>query len=239
MRQPRLAPLLLVVATLLLSGCVYLRLLELKLQLNRFDDKFALQTEDGLGIVCHDPVLKTSDVRWIGLYPASVNKLGRAEQWRVRWVKVLPPEVTEPAEFDIVLDLGFANDRLTRVTIPERYFKVMPKQFVIGVIKSLARGKIDQGKKQIDAKVAAADIAAARPSLPAIDKLLGLPSEEHEEGTTTLVRYQYIPDTREAKAGVFDMLLTFDTKSGELLRWRGKTPVGTIGFDFSADKKAK
>jgi hypothetical protein len=35
------------------------------------------------------------------------------------------------------------------------------------------------------------------------------------------------------------MRLTFDTKSGELLKWQGVTPVGRIGFDFSADRKRK
>jgi len=35
---------------------------------------------------------------------------------------------------------------------------------------------------------------------------------------------------------VFDMILTFDTKSGDLLKWQGVTPVGKIGFDFSADR---
>jgi hypothetical protein len=42
-----------------------------------------------------------------------------------------------------------------------------------------------------------------------------------------------VPATKESRAGVFDMQLTFDTKSGELLKWQGITPVGKIGFDFT------
>jgi hypothetical protein len=222
---------------LLLGGCVYLRLLELKKQLGDFDRFFGLQTEVGLAIVCHEPVLRSGDIRWIGLSPESTKKLGHAEQWIVRWVKQLPEGLSETAEFDIVLEMGFGNDKLTRVAIPERYFAVMPKQFLVGVIKSLGRGKIDKAGKRIDAQVSAAEIAAARPKLPAIDKLLGLPSEERVEGTTTVVRYRYVPSTKESRAGVFDMHLTFDTKSGELLKWQGFTPVGKIGFDFSSDRK--
>jgi hypothetical protein len=45
-----------------------------------------------------------------------------------------------------------------------------------------------------------------------------------------------MPSTKEAGAGVFDMHLTFDTKTGELVKWQGLTPVGKIGFDFSAKK---
>ena len=218
------------------SGCVYLRLLEVKQQLERFDEFFALQTADGLGLVCQTPVLRTSDVRWIGLQPENVRKLGRAEHWQVRWVKQLPAGITESVEYDIVLDLGFANDRLNRVSIPERYFAVMPKHFLVGVIKSLGRGKIDKAHKQINATVSAAEIAAARPNLPSIDKLLGRPSEEREDGPITVVRYRYVPSTKESRAGVFDMQLTFHTKSGELLKWQGNTPVGRIGFDFAADR---
>jgi hypothetical protein len=221
---------------LLFSGCVYLRLLEVKQQLGKFDEFFGLQTEDGLALICHTPVLRTSDVRWIGLGPEKVRRLGHAEQWTVRWVKQLPPTVKESLEFDIVLEMSFADDRLSRVAIPERYFAIMPKAFLVGVIKSLGHGKISKSNKEIAAAVSAAEIAAARPKLPSIDKLLGVPSEERVEGTTTIVRYRYVPATKEGRAGVFDMHLTFDTKSGELLKWQGFTPVGKIGFDFSADR---
>jgi hypothetical protein len=233
----RIAALALAAFALLFNGCVYLRLLELKKQIDRFDQFFGLQTRDGLALICHEPVLRTEDVRWLGLKPESVRTLGAAEQWQVRWVKQLPPGVKEKTEYDIMLELGFANDRLTRVRIPERYFAIMPKHFVVGVIRSLGRGKIDRSGKTIDATVSAAEVAAARPDLPSIDKLLGQPSEEREEGRNTIVRYRYVPATKEPRAGVFDMHLTFHTRSGELLKWQGITPVGKIGFDFGADRR--
>ena len=237
-RPVRVVPALALAAlALLLSGCVYLRLLEVKQQLGKFDQFFALQTHDGLAIVCHTPVLRSADLRWIGLSPEHTRKLGHAEQWQVRWVKQLPAGITEKTQFDIVLELSFANDKLSRVAIPERYFAVMPKTFLSGVIKSLGRGKIDKAGRKIEAEVSAAEIAAARPRLPAIDKLLGAPSEERVEGETTIVRYRYVPATKESRAGVFDMHLTFQTDSGELLKWQGFTPVGRIGFDFTADRK--
>ena len=227
----------LVAVSLLLGGCVYLRLLELKKQLGSFDRFFALNTADGLAIVCHSPVLQTGDIRWLGVKPEHVKKLGRAEQWHVRWVKQLPPGVKETGVFDITLEMAFTGDRLTRVAIPERYFAVMPKQFLVGVIKSLGRGEVSKSRKQIDAAVTAEEIAAARPKLPGIDKLLGQPTDEREEGTMTITRYRYVPVTPEPGAGVFEMTLHFDTKSGELLRWHGRTPMGNIGFNFEADRK--
>lgn len=220
-------------AALCLSGCVYLRLLELKKQLGRFDEFFGVQTADGLAIVCHQPVLLGDDLRWIGVKPETARKLGQAEHWRVRWVKQLPPQVREEIEYDIVLELSFAENKLTRLAIPEKYFAVLPKPFLVGVIRSLGRGRVDKTGRRIEAAVSAAEIAAARPNLPGIDKLLGQPSEEREAGSTTIVRYRYVPATKESRAGVFDMHLTFDTRSGELLKWQGTTPVGRIGFDFT------
>jgi len=218
-----------------LGGCVYLRLLELKHQLAAFDRNFSVSADDGVRITCQSPVLLADDVRWIGIYPETVKRLGRAEQWRIRWVKVRPCGAAPEAQaFDIVVDLTFADGQLARVAIPERYFAVMPKKFLVGVIKSLGAGHLDRNARRVEADVSEAEMAAARPSLPAIDKLLGRASDEHVEGTTTVVHYRYAPVTRESRAGTFDMTLYFDTASGALLHWRGRTPVGNIGFNFSA-----
>lgn len=238
-RPSRLAVFLLVGACLLLSGCVYLRLLELKKQLGRFDQHFSLVTNDGLTLVCHTPVLRTNDLRWIGVKPETVRSLGQAAHWRVRWVKSLPPDVKEANAYDIVIEMSFVADKLTRATVPERYFALMPKTFVTGVIKSVGGGRINKSQKGIEATVGASEVAAARPSLPAIDKILGQPTEEKVDGAHTIVRYRYIPVTPEPDPGIFDMRLTFDTKSGDLLKWQGVTPVGRIGFDFTADRKRK
>jgi hypothetical protein len=238
-RPSRFLALLLVGVTLLLSGCVYLRLLELKKQLGRFDQFFSLATNDGLTLVMHTPVLRTDDIRWIGVKPEKIQRLGQAEHWHVRWVKTLPPGVKEPQEYDIVIEMSFVEGKLSRATVPERYFALMPKSFVTGVVKSVGGGRINKSEKGIEATVGAADVAAARPKLPAIDRILGRPTEERVVGTTTVVHYRYIPVTPEPEPGVFDMRLTFDTKSGDLLKWQSVTPVGRIGFDFSADRRGK
>ncbi|HEY1110391.1 MAG TPA: hypothetical protein VGE76_17200 [Opitutaceae bacterium] len=216
---------------LLLGGCVYLRLLELKKQLGQFDRFFLLQTHNGVALVCQQPVLTPDDVRWIGLRPEEIKTLGQAQQWQVRWVKQLPPGVVENGQFDITIELGFVEGRLTRVAIPERYFAVMPKDFLVNLIKSLGKGQVDKSSKKIESAV-----TAVPPDLPDIDKLLGRPSEEIVEGANTVVRYRYVPVTKEAGAGVFDMRITFHTKSGKLLEWHGKTPVGNIRFKFEQSK---
>lgn len=219
-------------ALVLLSGCVYLRLLELKKQLGQFDRHFDLRTDDGVRILCRTPVLLADDVRWIGIRPETIRRLGSAEQWQVRWVKELPPGRTEKGAFFIALELMFADGRLTGVAIPESYFAFLPKSFVLGVIKSLGGARVNKAKRTAEAAVSSAEVALARPNMPNIDKVLGLPTEERVEGAQTVQRYRYVPVTPEPKAGVFEMTLRFDTKSGELQHWQGRTPMGNIAFDF-------
>lgn len=217
---------------LLLGGCIYLRLLEVKLQLGKFDRYFALRTDDGLVILCHKPVIRPDDVRWFGVMPETVKRLGRAEEWQIRWVKQLSPGAAEKLEYDIVLELGFADNKLNRIAIPERYFAVMPKPFLVGVIKSFGRGRIDQSGKTVEATVTAPDVASTRPKLAAVDKLLGAPTETRVENGLTVLRYRYVPATKESRAGVFDMILHFDPASGDLLVWQAVTPVGKLAFNF-------
>ncbi|MDP3071046.1 MAG: hypothetical protein Q8N18_12200 [Opitutaceae bacterium] len=226
-------------AALLLGGCVYLRLLELKLQLDRFDRHFTVQTDEGLTLVCLSPLLRTDDVRWIGLRPEVIRAAGRDEHWHVRWVKELPPAVTEPEAHDLALDLAFADGRLTRIAVPEKYFALMPKEFVTGLIRSLGRGRIDQAGRNLATTVAESDLPTARPRLPAIDRLLGVASERRTTATETTTRYRYRPATTEPGAKVFEMVLHFDPASGELLRWHARTPVGNLSFDFTRRRETK
>lgn len=226
----------LAVCALLLGGCVYLRLLELKRQFEHFDRHFALHTTDGLRIVAQHPVLHRDDVRWIGLRPESIKRLGQAEMWHVRWLKQLPPGVTEKARFYIALDLSFADGKLSGIAIPESYFNHIPKELVIGMLRSLGGAAVDQRRRKVEAAVGAEAARLGRPNMPTVDKILGIPTEERAEGAHTIQRYRYVLATQEPRGGVFEMILRYDTKSGELLHWQGRTPIGNIAFDFSKKK---
>jgi hypothetical protein len=229
-RRTRLAATAVLVAiSLLFGGCVYLRLLELKHQIAAFDRNFAVQTDDGVRIVCLNPVLLSEDVRWLGLTPEQVKTVGHAEQWQVRWVKQLPPGVHETGTYDIVITMMFAEDKLTRVAIPERYFAVMPKKLLVDLLRSLGGAKVDRDRRSVEAQ-----LAGNRPDLPAIQKLLGRPSEESTVNGQSLFRYRYLPASSRglARGAALDVAVYFDPPTGQLERWVAHTPVGTIGFNF-------
>ncbi len=226
-RKPVIA--LLGVCCLLLTGCVYLRLLQLKNQIGHFERNFVVHTDEGVRIECRKPVLKTEDVRWFGLEPEVRTPGDDSETWQVRWVKQLPPEVTEQGTYDIVLHLDFTDEKLRQLTIPERYFEAMPKHLLIDLLRSLGGARVDR-----DARALEAQLATAAPDLPGIQRLLGRPSREIVTKEETVYGYRYVPSTSRglARSAVFDIAVHFENGTDRLKRWEGTTPVGKVGFTF-------
>jgi hypothetical protein len=225
----------------LLSGCVYLRLLEVKRQLAAFDRFFALETTDGVRLACLTPVLLTGDFRWLGIVPESTKRLGQSEQWRVRWVKEVPANTSENVIRDVEIELIFTEDKLTRLHIPEAYFALIPKEFLIGLIRGLGSADIDRGRR--DAAVSFRthqDMLVAQVTATSLAMLLGKPSQQSVEGTRTTLRYRYVPTPPGARNGVFDLSFVFDTASGQLVFLQGRSPVGQMSFTFepTTPKKA-
>lgn len=221
---------------LLLSGCVYLRLLEFKRQLADFDRHFTLQTDDGLRFASLDPVLLTEDFRWLGVTPERVTTLGQSEQWRIRWAKQLPPGARETDAHDIEMELIFTEGKFTRFYLPERYFAFVPKPFFVGLLRSLGKAGVDQSRRlaEVNFSRSERDALTARVVATSLAMLLGKPTEQTVDGPHTRLRYRYTPVPPESKNGVFDMTFTFDTATGQLQRLEGRSPVGQVSFNFES-----
>lgn len=233
-RASRLLAGSLVACCLLLSGCVYLRLLEFKRQLGHFDRFFTLKTDDGLRLACLTPVLLADDFRWLGLTPETVITLGQSQQWRIRWVKQLAPGARQSDAHDIELELIFTDGKFTRLFLPERYFAFVPKPFFTGLLRSLGKAGVDKSRRLAEVNFTPEERAllTTRVVATSLAMLLGTPSEKTVETTRTLLRYRYTPIPPQSKNGVIDMTFTFDTATGQLQRLNGRSPVGQIAFNF-------
>lgn len=218
----------------LLSGCVYLRLLEVKRQLGEFDRFFTLETTDGVKLGCLKPVLLTGDLRWLGITPEKIKKLGSAEEWRVRWVKEVPPGVAEKTVRDVEIGLIFTDDKLARLLIEEGYFALIPKPFFVGLLRGLGQADINRSKRDAAVSLAGAGgMELARISEASLLELLGAPSERRVESGRSVLRFRYVPTPPGARNGVFDLSFTFNP-AGQLVFLQGRSPVGQMSFNFEA-----
>jgi hypothetical protein len=219
---------------LLLSGCVYLRLLQLKHQLADFDRYFRLRTTEGLRLDYLKPVLLASDIRWMGFAPATVRKVGSAEQWHLRWVKALPPRVTEEGHFEIAFDLMFTDGKLSGLSIGEHYFKLLPKELVVAGLQSLGHANVDEKNRSVKSAVAVSlqQSGSSWPTRHSVLQLLGTPTEEHIDDKRITLRYRCPSADPEHRGKEFDLWLTFDRQTELLIKTEGRLPVGNVNFDF-------
>lgn len=236
-RRTWLALALAAVATLCLSGCVYLRLLELKHQLADFDRHFAVQTGDGLRLNFLHPLLLQSDVTWMGFAPTTTRKLGQSEQWHVSWVKEPAPNVRERQTFEIAFDFYFTDGKLSSLALSESYFALVPKQVVLAGIKSLGGAAIDRKERTAQSNVVlpASESTGAppRPTRAMITALLGLPTEYQNSGDTITLRYRCLSMAPDGKGKPIDLRLVFDAKSEQLLKTTGQMPLGKVEMNFA------
>jgi hypothetical protein len=223
----------LLTAAVFLSGCVYLRLLELKKQFARFDTFFKADTSDGVRIECLKPLLLASDVRWLGIFPETITPgAGKTENWTVRWVKEAPPGLPETTVHDVELYARFTGERLSHVSIPERYFEFFSKELFVNLLRSTGGARIDRGSRSADVENMPLPTAPEIkfPTRESIDGMLGRPTEQATRDGLDIFRYRYHTVTTEEDAEPIEVTFSFESGSGRLQKLRAKLPTGTINF---------
>lgn len=221
--------------SLLVSGCVYLRLLQLKNQFGDFEKHFVIDTSTGLRVTCRHPVLLDDDLRWLGIEPQSITNSGKTELWHVRWVKDPPPGVAEASVYDVTLDAELVDRRLVAAQIPERYFEFVSKELFVSMLRSTGAARIDREKRRAEVKTPTApERGTDRPKLASIEGMLGHPTERAEADGLVRFRYRYRPVTSTGGRGKpIEVTFVFDQESGALQRLVGKLPKGTLNFVLS------
>ena len=225
-----------------LSGCVLVRLLELRHQLAEFDQYFTVDSSNGVRIECREPLVEVEDARALGIRPETVRHSGTAEQWRMRWIKEMPPGVKEAATYDIAFEAMFVDEKLTRISIEERFFAFFPKPLFLKLLRSAGTAEINREKRraEITAALQSGAYASSLPTAATIGKMLGLPTERNTAGGVITCRYRYQPvTTATPRPRSVSILFTFDGASGRLTALDAKLSAGTIHFNLSpppADK---
>ncbi|MFA5058237.1 MAG: hypothetical protein WC485_09005 [Opitutaceae bacterium] len=206
---------------LLLGGCIYLRLLEVKNQLADFDRYFETDLRDGLKLTCRTPVLLDEDMAFFHLAPESRQRVGVAERWHFRWVKDGTAPAGQSGSDEIAMDLIFVNHRLTRVRLPERLFAFVPKHFFLTVVRAFGQAQIDREHRTARAsvhEVLGPDKIPPPPTGQELQAQLGAPIETQETPAGLIWRYAYKPASADQHAGRIEATFTLDPVTHNLRR---------------------
>ena len=230
----------LVIGLLLCSGCVYLHLLQLKLQLADFDKNFEVDARDGLTLTFKNPVLLDEDVQsFFKWTPDTRKSVGMAERWHFRWVKDRVAADGGRPPVELAIDALFSEHKLVRLSAPEAFFAAsMPKQLALAAIRSLGHANVDKEKRRADSQLSASDLEAAAADRflteNGILAALGAPVEKRGTATAPEWWYHFTPGSSHqhfGDGGAVDMTFTLDASTHRVLLMKGKTAFGSVVFD--------
>lgn len=175
-----------------LTGCVWLHLLALKNQLADFDHYVKVDDRQGLAFHFLQPVLSVEDVRYLmELAPTAATTNGEQQTWFWTFVKQHPPTEAETARFDLTFATSFADGKLTQVAVSEPVLAILPKWFLLALVRSLGHAHVDQRRRT--ASVALDDPLAKEHTLTKAElvQLLGAPWRVTDSETNYTWLYQY------------------------------------------------
>ena len=225
----RLRVFIVIVLVFSLAGCVWLRLLSLKYQLEKFDENFVTEVSDHFTLVFKNPVLLSGDfVALAHLQPTSREQTAEGSRWIQAFHKIDAKGQLQPG-VDFFFTLDFDKDNyLTRWDFSRTFMAMVPAQFFEDSIRSLAKGRVDEASRKfrVDPKDRA-KITVKPPSLQEITAALGEPLlKTAEEGKKVYV-YRFLVDTPRIDKNFEDRRYTdvrmfFDPKTDELTKMGGR-----------------
>ena len=229
---------LLTALTLLSTGCVYLRLLQFKHQLARFDRHFEADIRDGLKLTCKSPVLLDEDLTFFRLAPESRQRTGVAERWHFGWIKANLAAADDRGEHELTADFIFVDRKLVRVILPERFFAFFPKPLFLTVLRSLGHAEIDRERRTVRSTVDEKrdGTAGSPPPLTQADlsAMLGAPLEMLPDETGPQWHYRYHAASPAQRSGRIDITLTLDRATQRVQRIKGRVFDATIDVNFTS-----
>jgi hypothetical protein len=221
---------------ILLGGCIYLRLLELKRQLADFDRYFEADARDGVKLTCRKPALLDEDMAFFRLVPESRQRSGTAERWHFRWIKNPPVPGEDPARYEVAADFVFLDHQLTRVILPERLFTFIPKPLFLSILRAFGHAQVDREKRSATAHVqenAGPSGGPAPLTRTDLAAMLGAPMEKSNTPEGVLWHYHYRAASPDQRSGRIDVAFTLDRANSQVRRIRGLVFNSTLDVSFA------
>ena len=193
------------------TGCVYLRLLQVKRQLNDFENNFELNDQNGLKFVFKNPVLLSDDIIWLMKNdPLSTEQTENGENWVYVLEKQYLDEDTDKVNYDIPMLFYLRDDKLVEMTFPERFLKNLSKPLLIKMLGSMGKSEISKSTRTAGTEFKGSN-SDEIPKKRYIISVLGEPYKDETTDQTETLTYLYnLKKSDMAKENdQFDLKMTF------------------------------
>jgi hypothetical protein len=234
----RLVTILLLIG--LISGCVYWRLLQIKIQLNEFDQYFSVIVADDFTWHFKQPLVYSDDFTFLSkLQPSSIQPESNGQEWQYLFRKVNGQGKIFQPEVSYFFTLKFNQEqRLTDFSLSPLFLNMVPTKFLEASLRSLGSGDIYESTRQL--KVSADKVLKISSNLPKQAKItqhFGQPIEITEEDGLDVYLYHFRLETPYIEKGYEDRALTvlklwFDKKNQELVKFGGRFAGLKLRIDY-------
>jgi hypothetical protein len=212
------------------TGCLYLRLQEVKNQLRDFDRFFEVNDQQGLCLVFQKPVLLAGDVEQLmEAGPASREQADDGELWTYVYEKQYANGGQEEQKFDIHTILLMQKNKLREVRFPERFLTLLPKDYLVSSLRAIGQAKVDRKQRKVtssweEKRTSSQAVSGANITRRDVIKRLGIPYRVSAGDQTVVLTYEYHlkgcvidPDEKQTKFKGW-MRFTFRMPDQQLLK---------------------
>jgi hypothetical protein len=224
-----------------LSGCIYwIRAYQTYLQMGEFDRYFTTVTTDEFTLQFKEPIMYSKDfVSLSRLYASDDIPTTEGRRWRYWYRKVDANNKLIVPEVKFYSDLNFNKEgRITAWSFSSLFLQIAPPKFLEVSLRSIGGAEIDKEKKQLKANSKLIDkISEDLPRKSAVLAQLGEPLEIKDEGDVEVYSYHFLLETYHIEKGYEDralneVKLSFDKKTGELIRMSGRFAGLKISINY-------
>ena len=231
--------LLLLLSTL--TGCFdWIRAYRTYLQMDEFDQNFAITVADEFNVYFKDPILYSDDLISLSrLQPSSIRKEGGGESWRYLFRKIDEQGVLVQPEVTFYFDLDFnGEERLIRWSFSSLFLQIAPAEFLEVSIRSLGGATINEESRQLRANMDLVDkISSELPNKAQVITQMGKPLSIKDKEKLEQYRYHFLLETHDIEEGYEDralcvMKLSFEKETGSLVKMAGRFAGLKISIDY-------
>ncbi len=224
----------------LLSGCVYWRLYQTKLQIDEFDKYFTFQTKDDLIWIFKKPIIYSSDFVYLSkLQPSSCAPNGEGKTCQYRFRKANKQNQLIFPEVQFFFELSFnKEDRLVSWLFSPLFLEIAPPELIELSLRSLGGAEIIASKNQVKADVSSLNkIPLVLPKKSAILKHMGDPLEIEKNDDVNIFVYHFLLETPQIEDGYQEralsvIKLSINNKTGDLVKMSGRFAGLKLSIDY-------